>query len=49
MRAALAIAALVLALPGGAHWRLRFDVSPRGRVAQIASGDETLFYVEGCA
>ena len=31
------------------HWRLRFDVSPRGRVTRIAFGDSTVFLVEGCA
>lgn len=31
------------------HWRLRFDVSPRGRVTRIAFGNWTVFLVEGCA
>lgn len=31
------------------HWRLRFDVSPEGRVTRIAFGNWTVFLVEGCA
>ena len=31
------------------RWRLRFDVSPQGRVTRIAFGDKTVFLVEGCA
>jgi hypothetical protein len=31
------------------HWRLRFDVSPEGRVTRVAFGDWTVFLVEGCA
>jgi hypothetical protein len=31
------------------HWRLRFDVSAKGRVISIAFGDSTVFLVEGCA
>jgi hypothetical protein len=31
------------------HWRLRFDVSPQGRVTRIAHGNWTIFLVEGCA
>lgn len=31
------------------HWRLRFDVSPEGRVTRIAFGNRTVFLVEGCA
>ncbi len=31
------------------HWRLRFDVSPKGRVTRIAFGDRTVYLVEGCA
>jgi hypothetical protein len=31
------------------HWRLRLDVSPRGRVTRIAHGNWTVFLVEGCA
>ncbi len=30
------------------HWKLRFDVSPRGRVTLIAFGDEQVRLVEGC-
>ena len=31
------------------RWELRFDVGPRGRVTQIAFGDESVRLVEGCA
>ena len=31
------------------HWQLRMDVSPRGRVTQIAFGDDAVRLVEGCA
>jgi len=31
------------------RYRLRFDVSPGGRVTRIAFGDSTVFLVEGCA
>jgi hypothetical protein len=31
------------------RWELRFDVSPKGRVVQIAFGDTTVHYIEGCA
>jgi hypothetical protein len=31
------------------HWRLRFDVSPSGRVTRIAFGTDSVFLVEGCA
>lgn len=31
------------------HWRLRFDVSPKGKVTAIAFGDDSVFLVEGCA
>ena len=31
------------------RWRLRFDVSPEGRVTRIAFGDNTVYLVEGCA
>ena len=31
------------------HWQLRIDVSPRGRVTQIAFGDDAVRLVEGCA
>jgi hypothetical protein len=35
--------------PDPPHWRLRFDVSPRGKVTSIAFGNTTVFLVEGCA
>jgi hypothetical protein len=35
--------------PVAPHWRLRFDVSPQGRVTGIAFGNESVFLVEGCA
>ena len=31
------------------HWRLRFDVSPQGRVTRIAFGDRSVYRTEGCA
>lgn len=31
------------------HWRLRFDVSPKGKVTSIAFGNASVFLVEGCA
>lgn len=31
------------------RWELRFDVSPKGRVVQIAFENRTVHYVEGCA
>jgi hypothetical protein len=31
------------------HWRLRFDVSPQGRVTRIAFGDRSTYRTEGCA
>ena len=31
------------------HWQLRLDVSPKGRVVQIAFGDDAVRLVEGCA
>ena len=35
--------------PAAPHWRLRFDVSPTGRVTGIAFGNDSVFLVEGCA
>jgi hypothetical protein len=35
--------------PVAPHWRLRFDVSPSGRVTRISFGNESVFLVEGCA
>jgi hypothetical protein len=35
--------------PTAPHWRLRFDVSPSGRVTGIAFGNDSVFLVEGCA
>jgi hypothetical protein len=35
--------------PVAPHWRLRFDVSPSGRVTGIAFGNDSVFLVEGCA
>jgi hypothetical protein len=35
--------------PVSPHWRLRFDVSPNGRVTGIAFGNDSVFLVEGCA
>ena len=35
--------------PTRPHWRLRFDVSPAGRVTSIAFGNGSVFLVEGCA
>jgi hypothetical protein len=35
--------------PVAPHWRLRFDVSPHGRVTGIAFGNDSVFLVEGCA
>jgi hypothetical protein len=31
------------------HWRLRFDVSAKGKVTAIAFGGDSVFLVEGCA
>jgi len=31
------------------RWQLRFDVSPRGRIVQIAFGNDAVRLVEGCA
>ncbi len=31
------------------HWRLRFDLSPQGRVTQIAFGDQSVLLADGCA
>jgi hypothetical protein len=30
------------------HWRLRFDVSPQGRVTRIAFGDQSVLLADGC-
>ena len=30
------------------HWRLRFDLSPQGRVTRIAFGNQTLLLADGC-
>lgn len=35
--------------PIAPHWRLRFDVSPAGRMTSIAFGNDSVFLVEGCA
>ncbi len=35
--------------PSRPRWELRFDVSPRGRVTEIAFGSRAVRYVEGCA
>lgn len=35
--------------PSRPRWELRFDVSPRGRVTEIAFGNRAVRYVEGCA
>ena len=31
------------------HWRLRFDLSPQGRVTQIAFGNQSVLLADGCA
>jgi hypothetical protein len=31
------------------HWRLRFDLSPQGRVTRIAFGNQSVLLVDGCA
>jgi hypothetical protein len=31
------------------HWRLRFDLSPQGRVTRIAFGDQSVLLADGCA
>ena len=31
------------------HWRLRFDISPQGRVTRIAFGDASVLLADGCA
>ena len=30
------------------HWRLRFDLSPQGRVTRIAFGDQSVLLADGC-
>ena len=30
------------------HWRLRFDLSPQGRVTRIAFGNQTVLLADGC-
>lgn len=35
--------------PSGPRWELRFDVSARGRITEIAFGNRAVRYVEGCS